>query len=271
MLEQAFFLPLETERLFAFLHRPAGACRGGIVLCAPLAEEKLWAHRVFVSCARALARRGWAVLRFDFRGEGDSDRDFAQADLTTRIADTAAAIAGLQAAVPGVNPVTLIGLRSGASIAALAAAGRSDIGRLVLWDPVIDGAEYAQGVLRANLMAQMAIHHRVIETRERLVERLEQGGTVNVEGYEFGPGLYRELAAMDLRRSLPASAVDTLLVSITPRAAPAREALVALAATVPRATVAAAVEEPFWKEIRTFYQHAGDLYRITLDWLEATP
>lgn len=271
MLEKAFFLPLGTERLFAFLHRPDGECRGGVVLCAPLAEEKLWAHRVLVSCARELARRGWAALRFDFRGEGDSDRDFAQADLTTRLEDTAAAIASLRTEVPGVNPVTLVGLRFGASVAALAAAGRSDIGRLVLWDPVVDGSDYVQGVLRANLMAQMAIHHKVIEGRERLVERLEQGGTVNIEGYDFGPGLYRELTAMDLRRTLPGCSADTLLVSITPRPAPAREALVALAATAPRAAVATAVEEPFWKEIKAFYQHAGDLFRVTLDWLEAQP
>ena len=47
-------------------------------MCHPLGEEKLWAHRVFVSLARDLANAGFVVLRFDCRGEGDSDRDARQ-------------------------------------------------------------------------------------------------------------------------------------------------------------------------------------------------
>ena len=96
MTENAYFLPLGGERLFAFLHLPGGPARGGIVLCAPLAEEKLWSHRVFVSFARELAARGFAVLRFDFRGEGDSDRRFEESDLDTRLADTHAACGAAQ-------------------------------------------------------------------------------------------------------------------------------------------------------------------------------
>ena len=66
---------------------PSHAMRGGVLLCHAFAEEKLWSHRVYVTFARELAALGYAVLRFDFRGEGDSDLEFEQATISTRIAD----------------------------------------------------------------------------------------------------------------------------------------------------------------------------------------
>ena len=72
-------------------------------MCHPLGEEKLWAHRVFVTFARDLATAGFAVLRFDFRGEGDSDRPFEQADFETRIEDACLAIDTVRELNPGVT------------------------------------------------------------------------------------------------------------------------------------------------------------------------
>ena len=85
MQEEYRFLNLNGERVFAGFTVPHNLRRGPIVMCHPLGEEKLWSHRVFVSFARDLAAAGFAVLRFDFRGEGDSDRDFEETDLETRI------------------------------------------------------------------------------------------------------------------------------------------------------------------------------------------
>jgi len=267
MTETAYFLPLGDERLFAFLHLPDGPCRGGAVLCAPLAEEKLWSHRVFVSFARELCGLGYAVLRFDYRGEGDSDRQFEQSDLNTRIEDTVAAIDELKRRVPELQKVTVVGLRLGAAIAALAAAGRQDAERLVLWDPVINGAEYMQTVLRANLMFQMAQHRKVIENREALVERLDRGETINIEGYELAAPFFRQVSAIQLAEALAASPAACQIVSITSRTAPVRDDIAALGIRYPQASIACAVEEPFWREIKVFYQRAADLFRVTFDWL----
>jgi len=268
MTETAYFLPLGDERLFAFLHRPEGPCLSGAVLCAPLAEEKLWSHRVFVSFARELAERGYAVLRFDYRGEGDSDRPFERSDCSSRIADTRAAVDELKRRVPELRRVTLAGLRFGATIAAAAAAGRDDVERLVLWDPVVDGAEYMQTVLRTNLMAQMALHHKVLESREQLIERLDRGETVNVEGYALSASLFREASGLRLGELIAASGHPCQVVSITQRAGPPRPDLAAVA-MLPGVALASAVEEAFWKEIKLFYQRADDLFRVTFDWLGA--
>jgi exosortase A-associated hydrolase 2 len=267
MTETAYFLPLGDERLFAFLHRPDGPCHGGAVLCAPLAEEQLWSHRVFVNFARELCVRGYAVLRFDYRGEGDSDRQFEQSDLQTRVADASTAIEELTRQVPELKKVTLVGLRLGGAIAALAAAGRADVERLVLWDPVINGADYMQSVLRSNLMFQMAQFRKVVEGREALVERLDRGETINVEGYELSAPMFRQISAIQLEEVLAANPIACQIVSIAPRAAPARDDLVALGARCRHVSLACAVEEPFWREIKLFYQRAADLFRVTFEWL----
>lgn len=267
--ENAYFLRLGADRVFAFFHPPRGAVRGGVVLLAPFAEEKLWAHRVLVCFARELAARGFAVLRFDFRGEGDSDRTFELSDLDTRVADTHAAIDELKRRGPGLSRVTLAGLRLGATIAAATAAKRDDVDRLLLWDPVTDGAEYMQAVLRTNLMAQMALHRKVVEDRETLIARLQRGESINVEGYELTEPLFRQVSGLKLAELLAARSRPCRLVSIAARTTPPRADLAALAAAGEQVTAVSAVEEPFWKEIKAFYQRADDLFRVSFEWLGA--
>ena len=83
--ETPFFFPSTGGgALFGVFHRPAAidTTRPAFVFCHPLAEEKLWAHRVFVSYARHLAAAGYPVLRFDMTGNGDSVSSLLKARVT---------------------------------------------------------------------------------------------------------------------------------------------------------------------------------------------
>lgn len=271
MQEEYRFLSLNGERIFAAIHRPAQPASRAIVMCHPLGEEKLWAHRVFVSFARDLAAAGFAVIRFDFRGEGDSDRDFEQSDLKTRIEDANLAIDSIRDLNPAVTDVTVLGMRLGASVAAAAAARRSDVARLVLWDPVIDGAAYMQNVLRMNLMYQMAQHHKVIENRDALVARLANGETVNIEGYELAQPLFRQVSDFRLQDTLTQFTGNVLIVQINQGETPIKPELSELAGRHQKSRVESVQEEPFWKEIKTFYQRAPELTRVSLQALEVEP
>lgn len=271
MKEDYRFLYLNGDRIFAGHHAPARPASRAIVMCHPLGEEKLWAHRVFVSFARDLAEAGFAVLRFDFRGEGDSERAFDQTDFESRIQDTCFAVDTVRELNPTVAEVTLLGLRLGASVAAAAAARRSDVARLVLWDPVVDGAAYMQAVLRLNLMFQMAVHHKVVENRDALVARLATGHTVNIEGYELATPLFRQVSEFRLRDVLSNFPGETLIVQINQGEMPIKPELAALAECNSRCKVEAIQEEPFWKEIKTFYQRASRLTGVTAQALGAAP
>jgi alpha/beta superfamily hydrolase len=262
-LEEYRFLDLGGERIFAAIHHPVSPPALTLAICHPLGEEKLWAHRVLVSLARELAAAGVAVARVDFRGEGDSDRGFAESDFESRIKDASRALDELLNLYPGSQETALLGLRFGACVAAATAAHRNDVSQLVLWDPPTDGAAYMQSVLRLNLMAQMAIHHRVVENREALVARLEAGGSINIEGYELSHPLFRQASDFRLRDALNQFRGRTTIVQISQSATPLREDFAELAQNGGRCSVEMVQEEPFWKEIKSFYQRAEALGQVT--------
>ncbi len=89
----------------------------GVVIVVGGPQYRVGSHRQFVQLARRLAGAGYAVLRFDVRGMGDSPgepRSFE--DLHD---DIAAGIEGLVQAVPAVRKVVLWGLCDGATASLL--------------------------------------------------------------------------------------------------------------------------------------------------------
>ncbi|MEL6234231.1 MAG: alpha/beta fold hydrolase [Pseudomonadota bacterium] len=89
--------------------------------------------------ARHLADAGFASLRIDFRGSGDSGMDWADTTFSTQIADATLALAWL-ADDPRVDgrDLSLLGWSQGGLVAAHAARGRADLAALILWAPVVD-------------------------------------------------------------------------------------------------------------------------------------
>lgn len=128
------------ERLYGILTLPAGWASAtaappsrGVVMLVGGAQYRAGSHRQFTVLARAYAAAGIAVLRFDFRGMGDSEgetRDFEQVG-----DDIRCAIDALMQALPGLSGVTLWGLCDGASAALLYAAGDPRVQALALLNP----------------------------------------------------------------------------------------------------------------------------------------
>jgi exosortase A-associated hydrolase 2 len=280
--EIPFFFERGNVRLFAIEHLPGGGAAAGptsaFVFSHPFGEEKLWSHRVCLSLARELAAQGHVALRFDYTGAGDSGGLTADSSLDTCLEDLGAAVATLRRRHPGLRRIGLIGLRLGASIAALFAerAARDESlqplhdAPLVLWDPVIDGASYLQELLRTNLSTQLAVYGKVIENRESMLERLRAGDTVNVDGYEISQQFFDSFSRTDL---LPADARahrgPALIVQVSPtESAKDRPELVALASRYARGRCLRVTEQPFWREIKAFYARANALQDATLRWLE---
>jgi alpha-beta hydrolase superfamily lysophospholipase len=102
--------------------------------------------------AISLAEKGQHVLRFDYRGTGDSFGDLGEVAISDWIEDITLAIREGRD-LSGSSVVQLLGVRAGALLACRSAGTSGDVQRLVLWDPVRDGAGY----LRALRRIQMAI------------------------------------------------------------------------------------------------------------------
>jgi len=277
--EYPLFFARDGARLFGMLHFPdTDSSKSAFILSHPFGEEKLWSHRVYVSLARALASRGSTVLRFDYMGAGDSSGMTSDTSMDTHLADLKAAFAALRTHVPEVNRVGIVGLRLGASFAALLAEAAdtdpalSVLGGapLVLWDPVVDGAAYFQELLRSNLSTQLAVYGKVIETREALQERIRAGGLVNVDGYEIGSALFESCARADLLEPGPRKHSGPVLVVqiASSEKTREREDLSALSSAYATGEFARTLEQPFWREIRRFYGRADNLQELALSWLE---
>ncbi len=267
--EVPLFFRNGTYSLFGVLHK-AAASRPlpSFVFCHPFGEEKLWTHRVFVAYARRLAAAGHTVLRFDYMGNGDSEGAFSDTSLETARADVHAAIEQVRHA-SGERAVSLLGLRLGATIASLVAEEAEDIRQLILWAPIVDGDRYMQELLRINVTTQMATFKEIRQERPQLVEVMQQGSTVNVDGYEMSLPLYSQVAAVKLA-STPHRFVGPCLIAQVDRQERPSPELQRLAASYSNATLAFAQEEPFWKEIaRSYQQPAANLFAVTSSWLGA--
>jgi uncharacterized protein len=266
--ETPFFLQRGPHSLFAILHDPAVATKLPFVFCHAFVEEKLWAQRVFVTFARALAAQGHPVLRIDYLGNGDSDGSFEDSSVETARADIDAAIDLLRQRT-GATGVGLLGLRFGATMAGLVAEERTDVERLVLWAPVVDGARYMQELLRINLTTQMAVYKEIRHDREALAAAMAQGRTVNVDGYELAQAMFTQASAVKLAAAPKRYARPCLIVHVDRQPDRPVPELAQLAQSYPACTLAAVQEEPFWKEILRFYQQAPNLFATTLTWLAA--
>jgi alpha-beta hydrolase superfamily lysophospholipase len=144
---QPFYFGTSQQQLFGVYHAPETTTvrQSAVLLCQPLGHEYLRAHRAFRNLAVSLAAQGAHVLRFDYFGCGDSAGEGEQATVDQCLADVATAIEELKD-TSGASKVSLIGLRVGATLATLTAARRSDVDRIVLWDPVLDGHAYLADV-----------------------------------------------------------------------------------------------------------------------------
>ena len=131
--EQALSFSCAGEALYGVLSLPEAPARRAVLIVVGGPQYRAGSHRQFVALARALATDGVAVLRFDYRGMGDSEggmRGFEEVG-----DDLGAAVGALLAAVPGADQVVLWGLCDGASAALFYAAGDRRVVGLVLLNP----------------------------------------------------------------------------------------------------------------------------------------
>ncbi len=117
-----------------------GQARAGVVLCPALLGEHVNAYRSFRRLSEALVARDCAVLRFDYESTGDSaGRDEGDGRVAAWQDSVVAAVELLRAR--GVEQVAVVGLRIGATLAAVTSP-RTSPQALVLWDPCVSGRAF---------------------------------------------------------------------------------------------------------------------------------
>lgn len=141
---EAITLINQDQKMFGILHRP---CQPGpvpaVLICSGYAGNKAGKFRLFVRLAEELVKQGIAVLRFDYRGSGDSEGDLQEITVESKVSDTLMCLDFL-ANDPQIDPsrIGLLGRSMGGAISILAAKKFSKIKSLALWAPVFDSSPW---------------------------------------------------------------------------------------------------------------------------------
>jgi pimeloyl-ACP methyl ester carboxylesterase len=229
-------VPVTFEGLFGWLHSAAGM--RGVVLCGAYGFEQMAAHRPWRSLAKGLAAAGCPTLRFDYPGEGDS-ADPGEARVDACVAAVWRAVRFLRATT-GVTEIVVVGLRLGATFAALAAEGEA-VDRLVLLAPVTTGRAYL----------------REMRLRAQTIGRLPDGSApaqdpdcLTVGGFRMEAAFLADLADLNLARLQRAPAGHALLLAAETKALAARlGALGCDVATGAFPGLAALVADPIFSDV----------------------
>lgn len=264
IIEKQGYIVRDGKHLFYTSYTPGENCEYGIVLVSPFAEEKVRTLRIFVSLSRALAKLGLTVLYFDYFGDGDSEGDFEEASYDDRIADIKAAFDFVRQT--GVDNVGLLGLRWGATLAALVADEISPA-FLALWEPVTNTEKYFFDHLRSNIASQMLLEGKVSKNREVLVEELERGAVITVEGYNIAGSFFVEARKNGLAGRKFGYSGRTLIVQIARNTAKIRQELTDLKESFESAEIAAVTKEFEWEKTETWNPAPAELFNATFGFL----
>lgn len=148
-----FFGPGESP-LFGVLHLPAdNRVRGGVVLCASLGKEGTDSIRFQRILAHDLAEIGYATLRFDYLGTGDSAFGHHRGDAVS-MWSRSITLAADHLRQLGVATVDAVALRAGGLLVDHAIDGGAAINRVVYLDPPASG--------RRHLREQAALYRFTI-------------------------------------------------------------------------------------------------------------
>jgi exosortase A-associated hydrolase 1 len=123
----------QGARLYGVATVPGRPARRGVLVIVGGPQYRAGSHRQFVLLARSLAEAGFAAMRFDCRGMGDSEGEPRPFDAIGD--DIEAAIKAFTEAVPGLEEIVLWGLCDGASAACLFAHGLDRVAGVVLLNP----------------------------------------------------------------------------------------------------------------------------------------
>lgn len=198
-MEQQVIIPSGRERLHGVLHLPPAAQLRPVpvvVICHGFISNKMGQHRLFVTAAREFCRRGWAVLRFDYAGCGDSSGEYQDITLDQQLAETKSVL-DFVAAQPMLdrNEIVLLGHSFGGCLATLTAARDARVKRLVLWSPV----------------ARPLVDIVSIVGRERYQACLTHG-SVAYQGFTLGQEFFASLRRFAPLHAARALALDVLVL-----------------------------------------------------------
>lgn len=174
---------VEGEKIFGIFHRPLNPKKTpypAVIISHGMAGHKTGRYRVYVDLATELSKRGIGVLRFDYRGSGDSEGNFESITLNDEVKDLIEAIEWVKNDPQVDNDrIGLFGRSFGGTIAIMAAAEVTGVKSIALWAPLFSAQQWKD-------------KWDFINTNTDDMEKVEEFRTINGQlgGLEFYDNLF---------------------------------------------------------------------------------
>jgi pimeloyl-ACP methyl ester carboxylesterase len=198
--EQAGYFTVPGAHLYSVLHQVTNPV-ARVLLAGPFASERQFSYNPWVRWARYLAARQVEVLRYDYRGVGESTGVFTETTFEHWHEDIDLLADWIAGRSPDI-PLLLHGVEMGAILAAKCfQRGIGDA--LLLWAPPADANQSLRAILRR--WAGMEQLFESPDNRKSAVEYirdLEQGNSIEVHGYEWSSRLWQESSNFHLPAGL---------------------------------------------------------------------
>jgi len=190
VLEETGYFTVPGAHLYTVVHQPTNPV-ARVLLVGPFASERHFSYHPWVRWARYLAKRRIEVIRYDYRGIGESTGVFEDLSFEDWSEDVNLLAGWAASRLPRI-PLMLHGLELGAIL-----AGRcfhEGIGdALLLWSPPAN----ANQALRSSLLSWAGMEQLWESPENRTscsqyIKQLEQGSSIEVQGYQWSSRLWRD-------------------------------------------------------------------------------
>jgi pimeloyl-ACP methyl ester carboxylesterase len=214
--EHAAYFAAGEEQLYTVRHGVENPV-GRVLLVGPFGADRHYSYIPWVAWARFLAAHNLEVLRYDYRGAGESSGTFSDFTFVDWIDDVRRLAGWLREQSPSL-PLVIHGLELGALLASEAFhQGFGDA--LLLWSPPASGS----ASLKATLLRTVAQENLFKEAGQRkpfaeYLRPFESGEAIEVDGYRWSAKLWKDAGAL----VLPETSADLRVrsVKLDSRAAP---------------------------------------------------
>tara|TARA_R110001599_G_scaffold126807_4_gene300004 strand:+ start:2795 stop:3583 length:789 start_codon:yes stop_codon:yes gene_type:complete len=196
-----FFFGNSSHPLYGVYHPPSATPhqKEAILLCPPFGQEYMRSHRAYRQLTLLLNKKGFPVLRFDYRGTGDSYGNLEDTNVSDWLEDIKVAAEELKQTAQ-VDNISIVALRLGGLLASAASADLK-IKRLVLWDTITSGKDY-----------QEELNQEISHFAGSLGKFIDQDGTIHFNGFALSKNQLNDLDQLDLYQT-PPTATQTIQIS----------------------------------------------------------